>query len=167
MFFIHSLSHWQVSLIINRVSQFVYKLNFALTVLITSWTENKQRRQSAGTLLALNAALCPLLLAVVVLSALLSAPLLPLFTLPVFLVGFPRPLRSWPGTPGTACPCPDSVYYQQLCKRLASAIRPALANGTFGELHHIPKILIKVKITCVTWIFKCLKTRFKNLLTVW
>nr|XP_055026093.1 pecanex-like protein 4 [Misgurnus anguillicaudatus]XP_055026094.1 pecanex-like protein 4 [Misgurnus anguillicaudatus] len=122
-----------VSLIINRVSQFVCKLSFALTVLITSWTESKQRRQSAGTLVALNAALCPLLLGVVALSALLSAPLLPLFTLPVFLVGFPRPLRSWPGTPGTACPCPDSVYYQQLCKRLASAIRPALANGTFGS----------------------------------
>ncbi|XDV50470.1 hypothetical protein PO909_019524 [Leuciscus waleckii] len=122
-----------VSLVVNRVSQFVCKLSFALTVLITSWTESKQRRQSAGTLLALNAALCPLLLAVVALSALLSAPLLPLFTLPVFLVGFPRPLRSWPGTPGTACPCPDSVYYQQLCKRLASALRPALANGAFGS----------------------------------
>ncbi|XP_052007055.1 pecanex-like protein 4 [Xyrauchen texanus] len=122
-----------VSLIVNRVSQFVYKMSFALTVLITSWTESKQRRQSAGTLLALNVALCPLLLAVVALSALLSAPLLPLFTLPVFLVGFPRPLRSWPGTPGTSCPCPDSVYYQQLCKRLALAIRPALANGAFGS----------------------------------
>uniref|UniRef100_A0A8C1U2H9 Pecanex-like protein n=1 Tax=Cyprinus carpio TaxID=7962 RepID=A0A8C1U2H9_CYPCA len=122
-----------VSLVVNRVSQFVCKLSFALTVLITSWTESKQRRQSAGTLLAINAALCPVLLGVVALSALLSAPLLPLFTLPVFLVGFPRPLRSWPGTPGTACPCPDSVYYQQLCKRLASAIRPALANGAFGS----------------------------------
>uniref|UniRef100_A0A8C1L0N7 Pecanex-like protein n=1 Tax=Cyprinus carpio TaxID=7962 RepID=A0A8C1L0N7_CYPCA len=122
-----------VSLVVNRVSQFVCKLSFTLTVLITSWTESKQRRQSAGTLLAINAALCPVLLGVVALSALLSAPLLPLFTLPVFLVGFPRPLRSWPGTPGTACPCPDSVYYQQLCKRLASAIRPALANGAFGS----------------------------------
>uniref|UniRef100_A0A9J8D6I5 Pecanex-like protein n=1 Tax=Cyprinus carpio carpio TaxID=630221 RepID=A0A9J8D6I5_CYPCA len=122
-----------VSLVVNRVSQFVCNLSFALTVLITSWTESKQRRQSAGTLLAINAALCPVLLGVVALSALLSAPLLPLFTLPVFLVGFPRPLRSWPGTPGTACPCPDSVYYQQLCKRLASAIRPALANGAFGS----------------------------------
>uniref|UniRef100_A0A672PTM6 Pecanex-like protein n=1 Tax=Sinocyclocheilus grahami TaxID=75366 RepID=A0A672PTM6_SINGR len=122
-----------VSLFVNRVSQFVCKLSFALTVLITSWTESKQRRQSAGTLLALNAALFPVLLGVVALSALLSAPLLPLFTLPVFLVGFPRPLRSWPGTPGTACPCPDSVYYQQLCKRLASAIRPAFASGAFGD----------------------------------
>ncbi|TRY55265.1 hypothetical protein DNTS_015745 [Danionella cerebrum] len=139
----HRVPHWQelgttvqlilISLVLNRTSQFISKLRFALTVLITSWTENKQRRQSAGTLLALNATLCPVLLAIVALSAILSAPLLPLFTLPVFLVGFPRPLRSWPGTPGTACPCLDSVYYKQLCKKLASALRPAIANGAFGS----------------------------------
>ncbi|XP_066535867.1 pecanex-like protein 4 [Hoplias malabaricus] len=122
-----------VSLVSDRFSQFLAKLKFALTVLITSWTETKQRRQSAGALLVLNGALCPLLLAVVLLSALLSAPLLPLFTLPVFLVGFPRPLRSWPETPGTSCPCPDTVYYQQLSARLASAIRHALANGVLGS----------------------------------
>ncbi|XP_053476180.1 pecanex-like protein 4 [Ictalurus furcatus] len=121
-----------VSLVSDRLSQFLLKLKFALTVLITSWTETKQRRQSAGALLALNVALCPLLVAVVMLSALLSAPLLPLFTLPVFLVGFPRPLRSWPGTPGTTCPCPDSIYYQQLSTRLASALTHAFANGTLG-----------------------------------
>ncbi|KAG9274958.1 pecanex-like protein 4 [Astyanax mexicanus] len=122
-----------VSLISDRLSQFLAKMKFALTVLITSWTETKQRRQSAGALLALNGALCPLLLAVVLLSALLAAPLLPLFTLPVFLVGFPRPQRSWPETPGTSCPCPDSVYYQQLSARLASALKHALANGVLGS----------------------------------
>ncbi|KAF7710771.1 hypothetical protein HF521_009643 [Silurus meridionalis] len=121
-----------VSLVSDRLSQFLLKLKFSLTVLITSWTETKQRRQSAGTLLALNVALFPLLVAVLMLSALLSAPLLPLFTLPVFLVAFPRPLRSWPGTPGTACPCPDSIYYQQLCTRLASALAHAFASGVLG-----------------------------------
>lgn len=84
-------------------------------------------------MLVLNAVLFPLLLGELVLSALLSAPLLPLFTLPIFLVGFPRPLRSWPGTPGTACPCPDSVYYQQLSTRLASAVRGAIACGALGK----------------------------------
>ncbi|XP_036431120.1 pecanex-like protein 4 [Colossoma macropomum] len=122
-----------VSLVSDRLSQFLAKLKFTLTVLITSWTETKQRRQSAGALLALNGALCPLLLAVVLLSALLAAPLLPLFTLPIFLVGFPRPQRSWPETPGTACPCPDSVYYQQLSTRLASALKQAFANGVLGS----------------------------------
>lgn len=121
-----------LGLLIDRASQFLSKLRFALTVIVTSWTETKQRRQSTGTMLALNAVLFPLLLGELLLSALLSAPLLPLFTLPIFLVGFPRPLRSWPGTPGTACPCPDSVYYQQLSARLASALREAIASGALG-----------------------------------
>nr|XP_046268054.1 pecanex-like protein 4 [Scatophagus argus] len=123
-----------VGLLIDRVTQFLAKLKFTLTVLVTSWTEKKQRRQSAGTLLALNASLCPLLLAVVTLSALLSAPLLPLFTLPIFLVGFPRPQRSWPGPVGTACPCPDSIFYQQMSGSLASALRTAFARGSLGSL---------------------------------
>uniref|UniRef100_A0A8C4GWG4 Pecanex-like protein n=1 Tax=Dicentrarchus labrax TaxID=13489 RepID=A0A8C4GWG4_DICLA len=123
-----------VGLLIDRLTQFFAKLKFTLTVLVTSWTEKKQRRQSAGTLLALNASLCPLLLAVVTLSALLSAPLLPLFTLPIFLVGFPRPQRSWPGPVGTACPCPDSIFYQQMSGSLASALRTAFARGSLGSL---------------------------------
>ncbi|XP_020775389.2 pecanex-like protein 4 [Boleophthalmus pectinirostris] len=123
-----------VGLVVDRLSQFLYKLKFSVTVLVTSWTEKKQRRQSAGTLLALNASLWPLLLAVVTLSALLSAPLLPLFTLPIFLVGFPRPQRSWPGPVGTACPCPDSVFYQQMSESLASALRMAFARGSLGSL---------------------------------
>ncbi|KAI3367719.1 hypothetical protein L3Q82_026557 [Scortum barcoo] len=123
-----------VGLLTDRLTQFLAKLKFTLTVLVTSWTEKKQRRQSAGTLLALNASLCPLLLAVVTLSALLSAPLLPLFTLPIFLVGFPRPQRSWPGPVGTACPCPDSIFYQQMSGSLASALRTAFARGSLGSL---------------------------------
>ncbi|KAJ8411731.1 hypothetical protein AAFF_G00153690 [Aldrovandia affinis] len=122
-----------VSLISDRLVQFVSKLKFALTVLVTSWTEKKQRRQSAGTLLALNGVLFPLLLSVLALSAMLSAPLLPLFTLPVFLVGFPRPQRSWPGPVGTACSCPDSVYYQQMSGSLAHALRTAFARGALGS----------------------------------
>ncbi|XP_037097503.1 pecanex-like protein 4 [Syngnathus acus] len=123
-----------VGLLMDRLTQFLAKLKFTLTVLVTSWTEKKQRRQSAGTLLALNASLCPLLLAVVTLSALLSAPLLPLFTLPIFLVGFPRPQRSWPGPVGTACPCPDSIFYQQMSGSLASALKTAFARGSLGSL---------------------------------
>uniref|UniRef100_A0A3P8U5P9 Pecanex-like protein n=1 Tax=Amphiprion percula TaxID=161767 RepID=A0A3P8U5P9_AMPPE len=123
-----------VGLLFDRLTQFLAKLKFTLTVLVTSWTEKKQRRQSAGTILALNASLCPLLLAVVTLSALLSAPLLPLFTLPIFLVGFPRPQRSWPGPVGTACPCPDSIFYQQMSGSLASALRTAFARGSLGSL---------------------------------
>ncbi|XP_066550869.1 pecanex-like protein 4 [Amia ocellicauda] len=123
-----------VGLALDRLGQLRWKLQFLVTVLVTSWTEKKQRRQSAAALLALNGMLWPVLLAVLGLSALLAAPLLPLFTLPVFLVGFPRPLRSWPGPVGTtACSCPDSIYYQQMEWSLADAFHTAFATGALGS----------------------------------
>ncbi|NWR98985.1 PCX4 protein, partial [Motacilla alba] len=122
-----------VGLLRDRLFQFLSKLHFAIAILLTSWTEKKQRRRSSAALIALNVAFFPVLLALVAVSALLSSPLLPLFTLPVFLVGFPRPLRSWPGPAGsTACVCSDTVYYRQLVPSLAAALQSALAAGGLG-----------------------------------
>ncbi|NXB99056.1 PCX4 protein, partial [Orthonyx spaldingii] len=122
-----------VGLVRDRLLQFVSKLHFAIAVLLTSWTEKKQRRRSSAALIALNVAFFPVLLALVAAAALLSSPLLPLFTLPVFLVGFPRPLRSWPGpVGGSACVCSDTVYYRQLVPGLAAALQAALAAGGLG-----------------------------------
>ncbi|NXA10504.1 PCX4 protein, partial [Sapayoa aenigma] len=122
-----------VGLLRDRLLQFVSKLQFATAILLTSWTEKKQRRKSTATLITLNVAFFPILLTLIAVSALLSSPLLPLFTLPVFLVGFPRPVRSWPGAVGaTACVCSDSVYYEQLVPSLAVALQSALAAGSLG-----------------------------------
>ncbi|XP_074960289.1 pecanex-like protein 4 isoform X2 [Phalacrocorax aristotelis] len=122
-----------VGILRDRLLQFVSKLQFAIAILLTSWTEKKQRRKSTATLIALNVVFFPILLTFVAISALLSSPLLPLFTLPVFLIGFPRPIRSWPGPVGaTACVCSDTVYYQQMVPSLAVALQSALAAGSLG-----------------------------------
>uniref|UniRef100_A0A8C8RAC6 Pecanex-like protein n=1 Tax=Pelusios castaneus TaxID=367368 RepID=A0A8C8RAC6_9SAUR len=120
-------------LIWDRLLQLISKLQFAAAVLVTSWTEKKQRRKSTATLITLNIAFFPIVLGFIAVSALLSSPLLPLFTLPIFLVGFPRPIRSWPGPVGaTACVCSDTMYYQQMVPSLAAALRSALAAGSLG-----------------------------------
>ncbi|NXJ66068.1 PCX4 protein, partial [Rostratula benghalensis] len=122
-----------VGILRDRLLQFVSKLQFAMTLLLTSWTEKKQRRKSTATLITLNIIFFPILLTFITISALLSSPLLPLFTLPVFLIGFPRPIRSWPGPVGTtACVCSDTVYYQQMVPSLAVALQSALAAGSLG-----------------------------------
>ncbi|XP_060609976.2 pecanex-like protein 4 [Anolis sagrei] len=122
-----------VGIIRNRLFQFVSKLRFVLTVLLTSWTEKKQRRKSTATLITLNIAFFPIVLVLVALSALLSSPLLPLFSLPIFLIGFPRPIRSWPGPVGvTACMCPDTIYYQQMIPSLTAALQSAFSVGSLG-----------------------------------
>uniref|UniRef100_A0A8D0GZJ4 Pecanex-like protein n=1 Tax=Sphenodon punctatus TaxID=8508 RepID=A0A8D0GZJ4_SPHPU len=122
-----------VGIIRDRLLQFISKLQFAVVVLLTSWTEKKQRRKSTATLIMLNIVFSPVVLAFIALSALLSSPLLPLFTLPIFLIGFPRPIRSWPGPVGaTACVCLDTIYYQQLVPSLTTALQSALAAGSLG-----------------------------------
>ncbi|XP_044128157.1 pecanex-like protein 4 [Bufo gargarizans] len=122
-----------VAIIRDRLCQLVSKLQFALTVLLTSWTEKKQRRKSTSSLITVNIIFFPVVLTFIILSALLSSPLLALFTLPVFLVGFPRPIRSWPGAVGAAaCVCADTVYYQQMVPGFAAALQSAFASGSLG-----------------------------------
>ncbi|XP_054256490.1 pecanex-like protein 4 [Indicator indicator] len=122
-----------VGILRDRLLQFGSKLQFAIAILLTSWTEKKQRRKSTATLITLNVVFFPILLIFIAISALLSSPLLPLFTLPVFLIGFPRPVRSWPGPVGAAaCVCSDTVYYQQMIPSLAGALQSALAAGSLG-----------------------------------
>lgn len=124
----------QIGIMRDRLLQFLTKLQFAMTVLLASWTEKTQHRRATSTLCVLNTVFAPFVLAVIVLSALLSAPLLPLFTLPVFLVGFPRPVQSWPEAVGsTACVCTDTVFYHQMMPSLTAALQDAMAAGSLGE----------------------------------
>ncbi|XP_008062870.2 pecanex-like protein 4, partial [Carlito syrichta] len=123
-----------VGIMRDRLIQFISKLQFAVTVLLASWTE-KKRRKTTTVLCILNTILSPFVLVFIVFSTLLSSPLLPLFTLPVFFVGFPRPIQSWPGTVGTAaCMCADTVYYYQMVPRLTIALQTAMAAGSLGLL---------------------------------
>ncbi|XP_059997894.1 pecanex-like protein 4 isoform X2 [Lagenorhynchus albirostris] len=123
-----------VGIMRDRLIQFISKLQFAVTVLLASWTE-KKRRKSTTTLCVLNIVFSPFVFVFIVFSALLSSPLLPLFTLPLFLVGFPRPIQSWPGVVGTtACVCADTVYYYQMVPSLNTALQSAMAAGSLGLL---------------------------------
>lgn len=77
--------------------------------------------------IVLNMAAMPALLALLVLASVLSAPVLPLFTLPLFLLGFPRPVRFWPYPTGhSANVCQDTVYYEQLAPHLAASLHSHL-----------------------------------------
>ncbi|CAK7315719.1 Pecanex-like protein 4 [Vulpes lagopus] len=123
-----------VGIMRDRLIQFISKLQFAVTVLLASWTE-KKRRKSTTSLCILNIVFFPFVLVFIVFSTLLSSPLLPLFTLPLFLVGFPRPIQIWPGAVGTtACVCADTVYYYQMVPSLTTALQSAMAAGSLGLL---------------------------------
>jgi hypothetical protein len=64
----------------------------------------------------------------------LGAPLLPLFGLPIFVVGFPRPRRFWPQPGITAAPSNDSVYYERATPVLSSYLANQFKTGAFGHV---------------------------------
>ena len=66
-------------------------------------------------------------------SALLAAPLLSLFTLPLYFLTYPRPARFWPGPVGhNATVSPDSVLYQQVTS-LGIRNKPSRRFHSYGE----------------------------------
>ncbi|XP_063959020.1 pecanex-like protein 4 [Lytechinus pictus] len=117
------------------ICQSLHKVYCYLTILITSYTIEKQRRKSSLPLIVISIILFPIVLATIMASSIMSAPVLPLFTLPILLIGFPRPLRSWPGAVGAAANvCADTVYYKQLERSLKGVLRRAVATGSLGEI---------------------------------
>ncbi|XP_052272587.1 pecanex-like protein 4 isoform X3 [Dreissena polymorpha] len=123
-----------VSLCRDRLYNFSDKLYFYLTLLISSWTDKKQRRSSTVPIIIVSVILFPLVLGIIAVASALAIPLLPLFTLPMVLFSFPRPLRSWPEEVGaSANSCPDTNFYKQLAPELSRALSSGFANGSLGE----------------------------------
>lgn len=117
----------------DRLYQFSNKVYFFVTLLISSWTDKKQRRGSTIPIIVVSVVLFPLILGIIAIAAALSVPLLALFTLPIVFFSFPRPLRSWPEEVGaSANVCPDTNFYKQLVPELSKAFSTSFANGSLG-----------------------------------
>ena len=122
-------------LIVGRVlgiaADVVCKLHFLVTLAVTSWTDARQRARLASTYLALLVVGAPFVLVIVVAAATLSAPLLPVLGVPLFVIGFPRPKRHWPSIQGSQAASLDAAYYKHL---MPSAIRGLVAAIFGGEV---------------------------------
>ncbi|XP_042893871.1 pecanex-like protein 4 isoform X2 [Penaeus japonicus] len=113
--------------------RFLQRLSTVILFMLTSILESKQRSPRIWFLIGFNIGLLPILLCVLAVSTITAAPLLPLFTLPIFLMGFPRPLRSWPYPVGRASnSCEDSIYYEQLTPHVVFAMHNLLQSGSLG-----------------------------------
>lgn len=118
----------------DRIQQLLDKIVFMVILTVTSWKLPKQRHNATLPILVTSAILLPVVIAVLCTSTLLAAPLLPLFCLPIFLIGFPRPLRSWPSAASTAAViCEDSIYYEQLIPQVTASLSEAIAKGSLGN----------------------------------
>ena len=124
-----------IALIRNRVQ---VTLNLAALLLRYSskfYFSRKVRHQSYKIVAVIGAVGFPIFVFFFGISGALYAPVLPLFTLPIFLVGFPRPLRFWPYADSkVSSSSSDSVYYKQLAAPLTKHLKDTISSGSLGEV---------------------------------
>ncbi|XP_076042751.1 pecanex-like protein 4 [Oratosquilla oratoria] len=124
-----------VSIAYLWMTRFLQRIWSVMLFMITAMTDPKQRKIISLFLVGFNIGILPFLIVFLAFSAAVAAPLLPLFTLPLFLLGYPRPLRSWSYPIGrSANSCEDSVYYEQLTPHIAFAVHSVVQSGSLGHV---------------------------------
>ena len=124
-----------VGLSLDVCGDLLLKLRFAFTIssaFIVNDRKKLPRWQYVLIIMGLLL-LLPLSLVAILLSSIISAPLLAIFTLPVFLVSFPRTNRFWPSLLNYGSSyhnCSDSVYYQQDTLELSRVIHEVFLTGS-------------------------------------
>ena len=116
-----------LAVLVNRLQDLWEKLKFAASCYICHWKIKTLRIPRSVPLLVVSAIVSPIVLAVILLSVVMAAPLLPLFGLPIFVVGFPRPRRFWP-QPGIGhSPNTETVYYEKVMPELCKYLQQSFA----------------------------------------
>jgi hypothetical protein len=115
-------------------SEFVSKMHFVLLLARTSWTDKRQRARLASVYLTLLCVGAPVALGIAAAAAMLSAPLLPLLGVPLFIVGYPRPKRHWPPADADSevQASLDSAYYKHLMPSAVRSLQAAISGGEVG-----------------------------------
>ena len=124
-----------VGILRDRWKQIVEKIYFVVALSVSSLEDRASKRSYAGCLFQMNIVFFPVILVMVICSSVVSAPMLAFFTLPVFFVAFPRPLRFWSEAIGIrASTSEDSVYYQQMVSSFMASLQRANRAGRLGIL---------------------------------
>ena len=120
----------------DRIRQ-IFDKTFLLFALSSSALHNRLRRTHVAALLQLDIILSPFIMAFVIISSVAGAPILPLFTLPIFLIACPRTVRFWPdnsSSPVEESVEDDSAYYRQMSLPLLKAIhKTVLCHSEVGS----------------------------------
>ena len=75
----------------------------------------------------------------VIVSSLISTPILAAFTLPLYFFAYPRPMKFWPqgikslnSTKTSSVTSGDAIYYEQMVPPLLRAVHKSIRAGRLG-----------------------------------
>ena len=131
----------------DRLQQFIDKIFTFFLINITSFTIKKQRKPISMVIMILNFIFfVPIILPLIFISCTISAPLLPLFTFPFFMISFPRNKKFWPqkdnffsfttnvnSNKTAKNKNGDSCFYAQLESSLLESFKELALSGSIGS----------------------------------
>ena len=123
---------------LDIVVDFLQKLVFSAKLVFTYYTLHKQRSYTCISICIFicNFIFAPLLIIILIISSILAAPLLPIFSLPILLLGFPRTQRFWPSLinyGSVAVKTSDSIYYQEVQLELGAVLYHSISSGAISS----------------------------------
>ena len=125
-----------IGLIRDRIKEMWEKVYLIIGLAVSAIEDRPSKSCYAGLLFQVNLLFFPYLILLVIVSSIISAPILAVFTLPIFFISYPRPIRFWPDS--HSCHSnnqgADAVYYQQMIPPLLTALQKALRAGRLGSL---------------------------------
>ena len=128
----------------SRIVQFVEKIYLCPILLFSSIEDRASRRNYAFLMFQVTCIMAPVIVIVTAVASIISAPLLPVFTLPVFFLTFPRPSRFWPGPIGdNATASSDSIYYEQAASNVLGKFNEAARMMRLGVLQPESMFLLR------------------------
>ena len=80
----------------DRIQQIWEKIYLIIGLAVSAIEDRPSKSCYAGLLFQVNLLFFPYLILLVIVSSIISAPILAVFTLPIFFVSYPRPIRFWP-----------------------------------------------------------------------
>ena len=133
-----------ISFVWSRIVEFIEKIYLCPVLLFSSIEDRASRRNYAFLMFQVTCIMSPVIVLVTALASIISAPLLPMFTLPVFFLTFPRPSRFWPGPIGdNATTSSDSIYYEQAASNVLGKFNEAARTMRLGVLQPESMFLLR------------------------
>jgi len=106
-----------ISFLLNRLRVLISTIHFAATLTVSAFVTPKLRPRKPVAVGITAVVLLPFHLLMILGAAVLNAPLIAVFGLPIFVMGFPRPARFWPSlefVTGPVAADSESGFYKQI-----------------------------------------------------
>ena len=143
----YTLKLFLINLTLTWLRSFLQKVWFFILLSVASKTgksgEANQRKINIS--LGMSILLFPVLLFVMVLSTFMSTPMLPIFTLPFFILTFPRTRRMWPDAEKSlkSTSNADWVFYQQMTPHLQRVLSREFTTGALSNSNAGDYLLVR------------------------